>query len=230
MRLVLWLQAAGNYFLLRLLKLTQSRQLLVLDISKLPAVDVIHKEEYGFGGTEITNFGFTESSEFMCTYSYFFQVYKDKIRFKHHFDDETENEFKQHILDNCLERERFKLSSKNDYVDRVTDFEGGFNVCIDCHVTRKRNENITPMNNWGNWGKDLVSVGLDNKFYADIQGNNLRRFIKIINQTFPLVDDMITTSIVGEEDYDEFVPYMEKGVHDVIQKKCIFCKHRCDEY
>lgn len=204
----------GNMILIEAgIMASSDRQLIVLDISKLPAVDVIHKEYYGFGGTELSNHTFTENSEFVCTYSYFFEVYKEKIRCMHYFDETTEKEFKQYVLDNCLESERSKLTSKNDYIyRRITEFEGGFNVCVDCTVTRKRNENITPMNNWGKDDTNFQTASIENNFFAYI-----------------LFDDMITTSVIGGEDYDEFLKYMGKGVNDLVHKKCIFCKHRCDD-
>jgi hypothetical protein len=158
----------------------------------LPAVDVIHKEYYGYGGTEISNYTFNENNEFVCTYTYLFQVYKDKIRFNHYFDDASEYEFKDYVIANCSQNELSRVKD-NDFIDRITDFEGGFNVSVDCVVTRKKNENTTPIDNWQNDNDTYGSSGIDNIFFADI-----------------MVDDMITTSVDEGEDYAEFLKYMTR--------------------
>lgn len=111
---------------------SSARQLLVLDISKLPTVDVIHKEEYGWGDIEISDYRFTEDSEFVCTYSYCFQVYKDKIRFQYYFGDgNSEMELKKYIVANCLEAERNKIDD-DSCIYNIADFEGGMNISVDC--------------------------------------------------------------------------------------------------
>lgn len=205
----------GNLILIEAgIMASSDRQLLILDITNLPAVDVIHKEYFGYGGTELSDWKFNEKSEFECTYLYFFQVFKDKIKFVHYFgsDDKSDAEFTKYVYENCPEHQKTK-NEKDFCIYNMKDYEGGLSVMVEATVKRKRNENRPITNNFGNLPSPSYTQEkiLENSFFADIY-----------------VNEMIVTETIPGEDFDQFKPYMKQGLFDISSKRCIFCTHQHD--
>ena len=220
----------GNLILIEAgITATSDRQLFVLDISHLPSIDVIHHEHYGYGSTELCDYKFNEKSEFECTYLFFFQLFKDKMKFIHYFgsDDLTDDDFLKYINDNCKESEK-----SEEYIDISMNYEDGSYVRTECVVKRKRNIDRGITNNFKEF--DSETFKRDNNkedFLRDEKFGQLENDL-IGNKFFSdmKINDMTITEMSLGEDFEKFHRYMKKGMFDISSEKCVFCKHKCEYY
>ena len=224
----------GNLILIEAgITATSARQLLVVDISNLPLVDVIHHEKYGYGSTEISDYKFNEKSEFECTYSFYFEVFKNKIKFLHYFgeNDKSNKEFLEYVKSNCTDSEKKTLLENSDYIGGMESFEDGSYVRADCVTTRKRNPERPIVNNFEKFDlKDFVNeeetVVERNVKFDNLQNDLLKnKFFSDMN-----IDYMTVTNLVLGDNFETFYRYMKMGLHDISGERCIFCKHKCEYY